>query len=319
MNIYWIHTKILSFVAIIFFLITWYVLIVKFKSGLIGAAIATSMAYFLALLIIFKYLKAKRYDLLHPNAWHRFNKDSLNYLGEYLNQGWKIASLKTIGVASFQVLLLYASWIDQNHLWTYIIATACTTLLIQIPLGIGTAAHSLISQALTYRHFSKARKYGILSIIGGVFWGIWASVLFFIFSGLVIKQITPNNEIIELFINLSPYIMIIQILDFTKTVQFGVLEGVGSTIYGAIGVAIFMVIIGIPLPYYFCFTLGYGFRGALIGQAGGLLVINLVFSTKILLKLQELFYFTLNPLKYKNQNKNRKSQVRNSIKNKFII
>lgn len=101
MNIYWIHTRILCFVAIIQIIgkgfisnlscdnywIVCYILIVKFKTGLIGAAIASNIAYFLAILILFRYLTAKRYDLLHPNVWHRFNQDSIKYLGEYLQQG----------------------------------------------------------------------------------------------------------------------------------------------------------------------------------------------------------------------------------------
>jgi len=107
-----------------------------------------------------------------------------------LRKGWKIAFLKTIGVASFQVLLLYASWVNKENidLCTFIIASACTSLLIQFPLGIGTAAHNLVSQALQYNHFLKARKYASISLIGGLFWGALAALCFLSFNALIIKK-----------------------------------------------------------------------------------------------------------------------------------
>lgn len=60
----------------------------KFKLGVIGAAISNSTFHTLTLLFVMIYLTRKRYSRLHPNAWHRFNQDSLNNLGEYFKNGF---------------------------------------------------------------------------------------------------------------------------------------------------------------------------------------------------------------------------------------
>mmetsp|Transcript_31853 Transcript_31853/g.28203 ORF Transcript_31853/g.28203 Transcript_31853/m.28203 type:complete len:174 (+) Transcript_31853:442-963(+) len=173
-------------------------------------------------------------------------------------------------MAFYQILILYASWINQTSLCTYVIASAFTSLLIQFPLGIGTAAHNLVSQALQYNHFSKARKYIKISMVGGLFWASAAALTFLAFNKFFIQKVTADEEIINTFVSLAPYIAITQIFDFSQTIQFGILKGTENTTYGVVGSAFFMVILSAPLSYYLCFTLDYGFKGALIGYGVGL-------------------------------------------------
>ncbi len=60
-----------------------------------------------------------------------------------------------------------------------------------------------------------------------------------------------------------------------------------------------MVVIGIPLPYYLCFSNGEEdeFWKALVGQSIAVFLVISLFSVKILLKMQTLYYYSKTPPK----------------------
>lgn len=171
MNVYSVHTKILTCAAILHFLAA-YFFIVKMNTGLIGGAATTSGAYLCSLLLIAIYIKKKRFVMFHPNVWHRFNEDSLKSLGTYISQGYPSAILRSFETGGYKISLIYVCWIGRMELATYVITAALTSLTLQIALGIGTGAHNLIHNAMVHFHWNKAKRYANIAIAGGLLCGI---------------------------------------------------------------------------------------------------------------------------------------------------
>jgi len=276
-KIYWIHTRILAFVAILHF-IGCYFFIVKMDGGLLGAAWATSAAYIVAFSILCIYITMKRYVLLHPNVWHRFNEDSFKGFGDYLQQGFPIAVLRTLDVLGFQIILFYISWIGQIELCTWVIVAACTSLTLQVPLGIGTAAYNLIHHALVASHQENAKKYANITIAGGVVMGIVVGACYLIFAEDIVEIFTKDQAIVDTFITVSPVIAISQVFDFTQIVQSGILYSMGFHKQPSIVMISIMLVLAAPLSYWLAFNLKWGFVGAYVGLLIGLVIISLYFT-----------------------------------------
>lgn len=84
--------------------------------------------------------------------------------GEYIRPGFPIAIFRSFEAGGFKIVLLFASWLGNVELATYTIIAVCTSLTLQIALGICTAAHNLIHNALVSFHDKKAKKYTNISI-----------------------------------------------------------------------------------------------------------------------------------------------------------
>lgn len=122
-KIYWLSTKFLAFSAFIHFALC-YGFIYKLELGVVGAGIANSSFHLITLCTLMLYLTRKRYIRLHPNSWHRFNQDSCNHLGEYLKNGFPYGVMRCLDHWGFQLILIFASWIGETELATYIILSS---------------------------------------------------------------------------------------------------------------------------------------------------------------------------------------------------
>ena len=146
-KIYWLTTKILAMTTILH-IATCYLTIYKFKLGVIGAAISNSAFHILTLVFIMIYLTRKRYSRLHPNAWHRFNQDSMNNLGEYFKNGFPFGVMRWLDLWGFQCILICSSWVGEKEFATYVIIQAWTQMTLQIPLSVGISSWNLITHSI---------------------------------------------------------------------------------------------------------------------------------------------------------------------------
>ena len=279
-KIYWLTTKILT-VTTILHLVTCYLTIYRFKLGVIGAAIANSSFHILTLVLIMIYLTRRRYSRLHPNAWHRFNQDSMNNLGEYFKNGFQYGIMRWLDLWGFQCILICSSWVGEKEFATYVIIQACTQFTLQIPLGVGISSWNLITHSIIMLYPKKVKMYSKIAMFWGLISGFGIGAVYEIFGVFIIKWFTFDTSIQEVFHSILPYIALHQIFDHIQAIETGVIKSLNRQRHAGIALIVIMFGWGLPVAYELAFGLKWGFIGVYIGLIVGTALISIYFSILI--------------------------------------
>jgi len=116
-------------------LILSYVLIYYFGYGLMGAAIAHSTTNFVAAIAMTLVVKWST-DIVAPESFHFFNKDSFTGWMEYLRYGFPAMCVTTLQWASFETMGVYAGILGVNQLGAYTALANMGAFFHMIPLGM---------------------------------------------------------------------------------------------------------------------------------------------------------------------------------------
>lgn len=248
--------------------------------GVKGIGIASSIAYMLGLLIMCWYLSKKRYEILHPNAWHWMNKYSFRDWGQYIRKGFMPALLNSMNMWAFECLLLFVSWIGKIELASYTIVITLTGFLIQGPKGFASSAEKLVGHALKQNHPKKAKKYAYTAITFGFISGACFGSMI-LFGETLAQLFTNNQEVIDNYTKLSRLVALLVLTDHTQIVEGGVIKAMRNQKYTELIVALVMICIGVPTSYYLAFKADMKIIGAYLGIIISIALVAFVFSLNL--------------------------------------
>jgi len=233
--------------------------------GVAGAALATSLSRFIALMYLF-YVLYKR---------DHFFKFQIKYFFEYRKE--KMLHILRIGIPTsleqlfFSVgALIYATIVLRLGTKAYAahrIALNVESLSFQPGFAFGVSATTLVGRFRGAREDDNAFKAAIESWKMALLFMSSVGVLLFLFPQYLVKIFSREKDVINMAVTALRIIAFIQPLLATNNVMSGALRGAGMTKLPMISNSLGMWLIRIPSAYLFINVWKIGFPGAWIAMA----------------------------------------------------
>jgi MATE family multidrug resistance protein len=245
--------------------------------GVPGAAGATVVSRVYLLLVL--WLAARHYDRLRSSGLaavsRRISRDRLARLWRL---GLPAASQISIEVGAFAAATALAGRLDPVSSASHQIAINVAATAFMVPLGIASAGAVRVGNRVGARDPEGAARAGWMAIgLGGVFMTATA-VLFVAAPRQLIGLFSPGPDVLALGASLLLIAAVFQLFDGLQAVATGVLRGLGETRTAMLVNLIGHWLLGLPVGYVLCFTLGMGVAGLWIGLSTGLIVCGVILT-----------------------------------------
>jgi MATE family multidrug resistance protein len=173
-------------------------------------------------------------------------------------------------VGAFAAAAIIIGWIGKSEQAAHTLAINLASLTYMVATGISAGTGIAVGDA-----YGRKNKYDMLYagnsgiILGGVFMGFCA-LIFTVFNQFIV-QISVNDADVQFITAGLLYIAaMFQLSDGVQAVSLGALRGLSDTKVPTIITIIAYWVIGIPLGYYFTFSLNLGLYGIWYGLSIGL-------------------------------------------------
>lgn len=179
-----------------------------------------------------------------------------------------VFSLATALAAKFTAVDLAAHQIVLNT----------ASILFMVPLGIGSAAGSLVGRARGAGDAELMRKTGNSALWLGLGFAGVASTLLILFSDVALGIYTHDQGVIEAAKKILFIAALFQVSDGVQVIAAGALRGMGNTVWAAIANGVGHWIVGLPLGLLLAFSYAFGIAGIWTGLATGLTFVAVVLA-----------------------------------------
>ena len=245
--------------------------------GVPGAAWATLLSRVYMFLVL--WLAARHYDRLRNSGLagvsRRISRDRLERLWRL---GFPAASQVSIEVGVFALATALAGRLDPVSSAAHQIAINVAATAFMVPLGVASAGAVRVGNRVGARDPEGAARAGWAAIaLGGVFMSATA-LLFVTMPRTLIGLFGPGPDVLALGASLLLVAAVFQLFDGLQAVATGVLRGLGETRTAMLVNLVGHWLLGLPVGYVLCFTLGMGVLGLWIGLSTGLIVCGIILT-----------------------------------------
>lgn len=192
-----------------------------------------------------------------------------------LNLGIPSSAQMLLEVGVFSLATALAAKFSATHLAAHQIVLNTASMLFMVPLGIGSAAGSLVGQSIGAGAFCAARKIGNSALLLGFLFALFSSALLIIFAEPALGIYSADAQVIEAAKKLLFIAALFQISDGVQVIATGALRGLGNTMIAAVSNGVGHWLIGLPIGLVLGFTLAQGVLGIWVGLATGLTAVAL--------------------------------------------
>jgi multidrug resistance protein, MATE family len=222
------------------------------------------------LAITLLWVESKR---LRP-GWAGMIRIDVSRMAALLKLGAPAASQILFEIGAFSAAAALCARLGPVPLAGHQIALNCAALTYMVPLGISSAAAVRVGQELGRRDPNAARRAGWSAIFIGVGFMACCGAVFVSIPKFIARLFTPDPAVIRVGAQLLLVAAAFQLFDGLQTVATGALRGAADTRTPMIANFVAYWLMGLPIGYVLCFTLGWGALGIWIGLCGGLMIIG---------------------------------------------
>jgi MATE family multidrug resistance protein len=245
--------------------------------GLEGTGYATSLSrlYMTAVLFGVVLWEERKSDyLVFAISW----RPDWSRLRELVRLGLPATGQIAFEGAVFGVVTVLAAKLDPVSLAAHGIAVQVIATTFMVPLGISSAAAVRVGQAVGRKDARGVVAAGWAALaIAGAFMTA-AGVLLWVAPAFIIQRFIADAAVIAMGATLLRIAAFFELFDGLQIVATGALRGLGDTATSMITHLIGYWLIGMPIVYVFCFTLGWGAAGIWIGLTVALILIGVALA-----------------------------------------
>jgi MATE family multidrug resistance protein len=238
--------------------------------GYRGLAISTCTGRFVMAILLVGYVfwRELRAEIVFkvPKIL-RFNLEAFR---EILRLGMPASAQMLLEVGVFSLSTALAAKFASVDLAAHQVVLNTASILFMVPLGIGSAASSLVGQAVGSKDFLLARRTGNSALLLGFGFALISSTLLILFAPTALGIYTTDPAVIASAKKILVVAALFQISDGAQVIATGALRGLGNTLVAAVANGVGHWLIGLPLGLYFGFVCAMGVPGIWIGLAAGL-------------------------------------------------
>ncbi|MBK5293181.1 MAG: MATE family efflux transporter [Acidobacteriia bacterium] len=244
--------------------------------GAAGAGWATciSRVYMALVLVVYIYIaERKGLGLMRAN-WSL----DLERIRRLVSLGLPAATQIVVEVGVFALVTVLIGKLEPRFLAAHQIAISAASFTYMVPLGLGAAAAVRVGQAIGRRDGAGAGRAGWAAMTLGGATMSWFGLMFLLAPGWVARVFTTDPEVITAAGSMLAVAAVFQLFDGLQGVATGALRGAGDTRTAAASHLIGYWVIGLPLGYYLCFSVGWGAVGLWAGLCLSLIAIGVVLT-----------------------------------------
>eukprot|EP00897_Mesotaenium_endlicherianum_P006290 jgi/Mesen1/568/ME000107S10804 len=253
-----------------------YVLIHTLGLGFRGAAVASSLAWWLNLLAMLLYARASgRFDA----SWGGWSRQACAELGAYLALAAPSWSMLCLEWWCFEATIFLGGLLARPELQVSALSIALNTsaLTYMVPFGLSAAASTRISNEIGAGRARLAKQAAQVALALAAVQGVMESCIIFLSRNHLGALFTGSHEVQALVARIMNLEIALVFFDGINGVMSGVLRGSGKQLLGTATNLAAYYVIGLPLAVFLAFHLH---REAL-GLWGGVLT-GLIFQSVFL-------------------------------------
>ncbi|KAI9810660.1 MAG: hypothetical protein M1827_006119 [Pycnora praestabilis] len=248
-----------------------FLFVYTFKMGLLGAALATGISYWLSFLGLLAYARfVNGWD-----AWGGWSRKCFHNMGTFA----RLAFLGVIHVGTewwaFEIVALAAGRLGTIPLAAQSVIMTTDQVMNTIPFGIGVATSARVGNLLGARNAKGAARSAntaawLSMILGAIVLAILLGV-----KDFYAKIFNDDINVIKLTAEVMPYVALFQIADGLNGSCGGSLRGMGRQHIGAAVNIVSYYCGALPLGIYLAFH-GWGLKGLWVGQCIALYLVGIL-------------------------------------------
>jgi MATE family multidrug resistance protein len=185
--------------------------------------------------------------------------------------------------AVFGIVTVLAARLDEVSLAAHGISVEVISTTFMVPLGISSAAAVRVGHAVGRRDRKGMAAAGWAALVVAAAFMIAAGILLWTAPARVIRIFISDAGVVAAGVTLLRIAALFQLFDGMQIVATGALRGLGDTRTPMLVHFVGYWLIGMPIAYALCFTLGWGAPGIWIGLSVALILIGatLAFAWRI--------------------------------------
>lgn len=248
-----------------------FLFVYTFKIGLLGAPIATGIAYWLSFLLLLAYARyVKGWE-----SWGGWSRKCLHNL-------WTFTRLALLGIIhvgtewwAFEIVALAAGNLGTIPLAAQSVIMTADQVMNTIPFGVGVAASARVGNLLGAKDAKGAARAANTAAWLSMFMGAVVLVVLMGSKDHFAKIFNDDERVVKLTAEVLPYVALFQIADGLNGSCGGSLRGMGRQHIGAAVNIVSYYCGALPLGIWLAFH-GWGLRGLWVGQCIALYLVGLV-------------------------------------------
>jgi MATE family multidrug resistance protein len=239
-----------------------YLFVVHFNMGVEGIAISMAFTEWLAVVMLYAYIKKKN---TCPKSWFWFRKESFQSISTLAKYEVTTGANVYLSWVSYEVALIFASSYTPDEMGAQVLLFTVAGLVYEVPLGIGVTLNAVTGNAIGEKDVVKAKRllFSALFMVGTVV--IPMECFLYFFKDQIGGFYTTNPEILSTLSTIINIYIFIFPIDCISMLLSCFTRGIGK---GAKGSLIFILcnyMIGLPIAFVLGNVLDFYDRGLWYG------------------------------------------------------
>lgn len=259
--------------------------------GLFGAGLATliSRIVMAILMISFVYFN-KRFSVY----WEEFTFGNFSWslIKTNLKLGLPMAFQLIFEVSTFSIAAIMIGWIGTASLAAHQIAISMASISYMISLGIAAAATIRVGNQLGKKDYKTMRNAALTCYIMALGFMSFAAIVYILGRNFLPMLYIDDPLVIQEAAILLIVAGLFQLSDGVQVIALGALRGMSDVKIPTLITLIAYWIIGLPLGYFFGFTLNQGALGVWYGLLAGLTIAAILLYYRFDKMSNKLIYST---------------------------
>lgn len=218
-----------------------------FNLGVVGAAIAVSITYWVEMVLHLLYIVVSG---IYKDTWTGFSKDCLIDWKPFVHLALPGMMMICLEWWCFEILTFICGLVGQVPLAAHAIIYSIAVLSFMIPLGIAVAVGIRVGNQLGAGNPEEALTTSRVSVTMAWCAAVINCIVLLGLKDFIPRAFTDDLTVASLASNLIPQLVLFSFFDYTQGVLCGVLRGVGHQKFGALTnlVAYYMIALPIGIP-----------------------------------------------------------------------
>ncbi|ERF68291.1 hypothetical protein EPUS_02747 [Endocarpon pusillum Z07020] len=239
--------------------------------GLLGAPLATGIAYWLSFFLLVLYSRC----VAGHECWGGWSKESFRSMGTFA----RLAVLGVIHVGTewwaFEIVAIVAGQLGTIPLASQSVIMTADQVMNTIPFGVGVAASARVGNMLGSRNARGAARSANTAAWLSMFLGVLVLAVLLGTRNHFAKIFNDDPQVVQLTAEVLPYVALFQIADGLNGSCGGSLRGMGRQHIGAAVNIISYYCGALPLGIYLAKKAGWGLAGLWVGQCIALYLVGI--------------------------------------------
>ncbi|KAL0422713.1 UNVERIFIED_CONTAM: protein DETOXIFICATION 33 [Sesamum latifolium] len=275
----WVMTTI-SIVALGFHVLLNWIVVIKLEKGLLGAAIAENVSWWIVVLAQLAYVVSGCF----PESWTGFSLLAFKSLVSFVKLSLSSALMLCLELWYYTIVILMVGWLQNPEIAVDAISICMNLELwtLMITLGFNAAISVRVSNELGANH-PKAAKFSVLvAVVTSTLFGVIFTVGILATRSLFPKLFSNNLEVIKETSKLGYLLAATIFLNSIQPVLHGVAVGAGWQFSVAMVNLICYYIFGLPFGALLGYKFDLGVKGIWLGMLAGCLLQTLVLMLNVI-------------------------------------